>query len=87
MEGLDWGELETEESVLRLLSGLLKEQTLSMDTLVFLHASHAHAALHLETTETSSVSDRGKADNRSDSKEETNKTLSDLTVYQLFAPQ
>ena len=54
MEGLDWGELEAEEPVLRLLSGLLKEQTLSMDTLVFLHASHAHSPLHLETTETHS---------------------------------
>lgn len=46
-EGLDCSELEAKELVLRLLSGLLSEHTLSMDTLVFLHASHAHSALHL----------------------------------------
>lgn len=46
-EGLEWSELEAYELVLRLLSGLLREHTLSMDTLVFLHASHSHSALHL----------------------------------------
>lgn len=48
-EGLDWTELEANELVLRLLSGLLREQTLSMDRLVFLHASHTHSSLHLYT--------------------------------------
>lgn len=43
-DGLDWREL-----VLRLLSGLLREHTLSMDTVVFLHASHTHSSLHLQT--------------------------------------
>lgn len=46
-EGLDCSELEAKELVLRLLSGLLSEHTLSMDRLVFLHASHTHSALHL----------------------------------------
>ena len=47
-EGLDCSELEAKELVLRLLSGLLREHTLSMDTLVFLHASHTHSSLHLK---------------------------------------
>lgn len=46
-EGLDWSELEAKEPVLRLLSGLLREHTLSIDTLVCLHASHTHSSLHL----------------------------------------
>lgn len=46
-EGLDCSELEAKELVLRLLSGLLSEHTLSMDTLVLVHASHTHSALHL----------------------------------------
>lgn len=47
-EGLDWSELDAKELVLRLLSGLLREHTLSMDTVVFLHASHTHSSLHLK---------------------------------------
>jgi len=74
-EGLDWGELETEESVLRLLSGLLKEHTLSMDTLVFLHASHEHSPLHLETTQTDARPTAGQTGN-----ETNNHRLSELTV-------
>ncbi|TNN73953.1 hypothetical protein EYF80_015773 [Liparis tanakae] len=54
-EGLDWSELEAKELVLMLLSGLLREHTRSMDTLVFLHASHAHSALHLRGSEVSSL--------------------------------
>lgn len=46
-EGLDCREFEANELVLRLLSGLLREHTLSMDTLVFLQASHPHSPLHL----------------------------------------
>lgn len=48
-EGLDWSELDAKELVLRLLSGLLREHTLSIDTLVFLQASHTHSSLHLQT--------------------------------------
>lgn len=54
-EGLDWSELEAKELVLMLLSGLLREHTRSMDTLVFLHASHPHSALHLRRSEVRSA--------------------------------
>lgn len=46
-EGLDWTDLEVRELVLRLLSGLLREHTLTIDTAAFPHASHTHSFLHL----------------------------------------
>lgn len=46
-EGLDWTDLEVSELVLRLLSGLLREQTLTMETAASPHASHAHSFPHL----------------------------------------
>lgn len=46
-EGLDWTDLEVRELVLRLLSGLLREHTLTMETAVLRHTSHTHSFLHL----------------------------------------
>lgn len=48
-EGLDWTDLEVRELVLRLLSGLLREHTLTMETAVLRHTSHTHSFLHLLT--------------------------------------
>lgn len=48
-EGLDCTDLEVSELVLRLLSGLLREHTLTMETAVLRHTSHTHSFLHLLT--------------------------------------